>query len=212
MIREWIDLVESASVEMDQRLKRAKAMGFDIDEIVYHGTMAGEFDSFKTNYRKHEQLGFGIHVTPVHDFAKRYADEDLYGRKGKNPHVFVGYLRKGKVLIANALVREGTPEFELAKKLAGSKLFTQKDENGIPTAWMQNAIDSTSGQRAEKLIKAAGYDTIQYNAKAITLGPGSRSYSTDSEAVSYVVLDPKNLRRIDAEFDPAKSDSVDLRA
>jgi hypothetical protein len=63
--------------------------------------------------------------------------------------VYAVYLSIQRPLVADAIVREGTPEFALAKKLAGSKLLTQKDEDGVRMAYMQNAIDTTSAQRAE---------------------------------------------------------------
>jgi hypothetical protein len=31
--------------------------------IAYHGTTAGNFDVFKQNYRRGEELSFGIHFT-----------------------------------------------------------------------------------------------------------------------------------------------------
>jgi hypothetical protein len=192
------------------RLDKARALGFDVDEPVYHGTTAGEFPVFKTHYRPREQLGFGIHVTPDRSFAERYAHDPATARRGKQPHVFVGYLRKGRVLDANAIVKQGSPEFELARKLAGRKLMAQKDEDGVPSVYMQNAIDSTGAKRAESVIRAAGYDTICYNASIRRRAVGG--YYKLQDAVTYVVLNPAALRRSNAAFDADRSDSDDLLA
>jgi hypothetical protein len=189
---------------------QARALGFDVDEPIYHGTTAGEFAAFKVHYRAKDQLGFGIHVTPNRAFAERYANDPLTARKGKQPHVFAGYLRKGKVLDADTIVRKGSPEFDLAKKLAGRKLMTQNDEAGIPCAYMQGAIDATPGKRAEGLLRAAGYDTIRYTA-SVKL-PAVGGFYKMGDAVSYVVLNPAALRRTDAKFDPAQIDNADLTA
>lgn len=195
-----------------ERLDRARALGFDVEEPVYHGTTAGAFASFRPRYRNGEQLGFGIHVTPDAAFAQRYATDGEVARKGKQPHLFVGYARKGHILDANSIVRDGTPEFALALKLAGPKArgMVQKNEAGVGCIYMQNAIDATSGQRAERLIRAAGYDTIRYRSR---IGQrGFRGIHYTGEAPSYVILDPCNLRRVDAAFDPAQAQSDDLLA
>jgi hypothetical protein len=174
--------------------------GFDMDEPIYHGTMAGEFSTFIVHYRSDEQLGFGIHVTPDKAFAQRYADPDLCGRKGNTPYLFCGVIRKDKVLDATAIVLDGTPEFALAKRLAGSRLFVSKDENGVRCAYMQAAIDSTNPKRAEQIIKDAGYDTIQYVSTIMTR-PVAGYYSKNAQALSYVVLYPENIRALDIEHD-----------
>ena len=199
-------------IEADEpdRLARARSLGFDINEPVYHGTTAGEFPVFKKRYRPGEQLGFGIHVTPDRSFAERYANDPLTARRGKAPHVFSGFLRKGRVLVADAIVKDGSPEFALAKRLAGGRLMTQKDENGVATAYMQNAIDSTSPKRAESLIRAAGYDTVRYNA-SIRRRAVSGFYR-GQDAVTYIVLDPAALRRSEAAFDADQVNNDDLMA
>lgn len=202
----WLELV----TEQPEALDRARSLGFDTHEPVYHGTRAGQFPAFVLKHRPNEQLGFGIHVTPDRSFAERYAFDPLINRKGKDPHLFVGYLRKGRVLDATAIVRDGTPEFALAQKLAGRKLMTQSDADGVACAYMQAAIDSTSGRRAEALIRAAGYDTIRYRSTIRQRAVGG-SYN-QGEAISYVVLNPSALRRQTAAFDPAKADSHDLEA
>lgn len=205
--------VRAALTGMDEAVNDSRdrvCFGFDVDEPVYHGTTAGEFPVFKTHYRPGEQLGFGIHVTPDRAFAERYATDPSTTRRGKHPHVFVGYLRKGRVLDADTIVKQGSPEFDLARKLAGRRLMTQKDENGIPSVYMQNAIDSTSGKRAESLIRAAGYDTIRYNASIRRNAVGG--FYKEHDAVTYVVLNPAALRRENARFDADQIESDDLLA
>jgi GNAT superfamily N-acetyltransferase len=40
--------------------------------VVHHGTTAGEFDAFRPNYRKKEQLSFGIYFTEGRGMANRH--------------------------------------------------------------------------------------------------------------------------------------------
>jgi len=82
--------------------------------VVYHGTRAGEFESFKTRFRKGEQLGFGVHFSEDRSMAERYADDEHVARRGRSPHVFDVYLDIKNPLDATAIVKEGDPEFDLA--------------------------------------------------------------------------------------------------
>jgi GNAT superfamily N-acetyltransferase len=177
--------------------------------VVYHGTTAGGFDAFRPNYRKGEQLGFGIHFAADREFAAKYADDPNVRRKGgTSPKVYEVYLSIQRPLVADAIVREGSPEFALAKKLAGAKLMTQRDEQGVPVAYMQGAIDKTSAERAERLIREAGYDGIVYEAMLASAawtgaGVGRRR---DAVSRSYVVFDPTQVKSATGNvgtFDPA---------
>jgi hypothetical protein len=176
--------------------------------VVYHGTTAGGFDAFLPNYRKGEQLGFGIHFAADREFAAKYAEDPTVARKGKSPKVYEVYLSIQRPLVADAIVREGSPEFALAKKLAGAKLMTQRDEDGVRVAYMQGAIDKTSAERAERLIREAGYDGILYEAHLSTAawtGMGVGRARTGSSR-SFVVFDPSQVKSATGNagtFDPA---------
>ena len=41
------------------------------------------------------------------------------------------------------------------------------DENGVRQTYLQRAIDMTDPARAEKIIRAAGYDAVRYSAEYI---------------------------------------------
>lgn len=163
----------------------------------YHGTRNGGFDDFKSHYRKGEQLGFGIHFSADREFAARYAHDDEVARKGKAPMVYTVQLTMDRPLKADEIVSEGSPEFALAKKLAGAKLYVSKDEHGTPCCYMQNAIDSTSPQRAEKLIRAAGFDGVIYRARVGSRAVGGMMVSGESE--SYIVFEPSQIRIVSKE-------------
>ena len=160
--------------------------------VVYHGTRTGGFNEFKPNFRKGEQLGFGMHFASNRDFAQRYAEDDNVARRGKSPQVYDTYLSIQNPLNADSIVYEGTKEFDLASRLAGSKLFTQKSEDGRRGAYMQNAIDSTSPQRAEKLIKEAGYDGVVYRSRIGQRTPYGSTYSGESQ--SFIVFEPQQIK------------------
>lgn len=162
--------------------------------VLYHGTRQGNFDAFKPHIRRGEQLGFGIHFAERLDFATRYAKDNTVARKGKAPHVHSVFLSAQVPLLASAIVAEGTPAFVLAQKLAGHRLCTVRDEAGRRTAWMQNAIDSTSPARAERLIRKAGFDAVVYEARIGVLGaPGANARVLD-KCRSWIVFEPCQVK------------------
>jgi hypothetical protein len=171
--------------------------------VVYHGTTSS-FDTFRSNIRKGEQLGFGIHFAADESLARRYADDPDVARKGKAPTVMPVYLSVQNLLKADRLVREGEPDFALAKKLAGGRLFTQKDESGIPAAWLQNAIDAASPEKAQRLIQEAGYDGVEYVARVGALAPGGRGMSVSEQGRSFIVFEPTQIKSVNnsGAFDP----------
>ena len=157
--------------------------------VLYHGTRQGNFDAFKPHIRRGEQLGFGIHFAERLDFATRYAKDNTVARKGKAPHVHSVFLSAQVPLLASAIAAEGTPAFVLAQKLAGHRLCTVRDEAEQRTAWMQNAIDSTSPARAERLIREAGFDAVVYEARIGVLGvPGANARVLD-KCRSWIVFE-----------------------
>lgn len=170
--------------------------------VIYHGTRAGEFDEFKPNIRKGEQLGFGVHFATEKSFADKYASDDMIARKGKSPQVYAVYVNGRNPLIADSVVTEGSLEFSLAKKLAGNKLFTIRDENGKMTAYMQNAIDATSAQRAEAVIREAGFDVIRYQSRIGSQGVGARITAKGESWIAFTPTQIKSVTGNSGRFDP----------
>jgi hypothetical protein len=157
-----------------------------LSAVGYHGTTCGGFAALRPHIRRGEQLGFGIHLAADYEFASRYAFDPLVARKGGNsPCVVVGIVRMNRPLYAARSVEDGTPEFALAKKLAGSKLMTVKNDHGVACCWLQNAIDAAAPERAQKLIEEAGYDGVVYRARVGTRGVNAR-YT--AESLSYLVM------------------------
>lgn len=157
--------------------------------VVYHGTNAKEdFTEFSPHFIKGEQLGFGIHFAEKSDFADLYA-----GKAGGR--VIPVYLKAEKLLKADDIVYEGSREYELAKKLAGTN-FRRISHRGGPGekygVYLQNAIDITSPQRAMKIIQEFGYDGVKYLAQY-----GSRALrgmNVSNQSVSYIVFDSKQIK------------------
>ena len=176
--------------------------------VVYHGTKTGGFTEFKPNSRRGEQLGFGVHFAEDKALADRYATDPDLARKGKTPDTYAVFLSIKNPLFADSVAVEGSKEFALAQALAGSKMFTVKDENGHRTAYVQHAIDAASPARAERLVREAGYDGIRYLASVGTRGVGAR---TTAKSVSWVVFSPTQIKSATGNNGSYDPDNADIR-
>lgn len=163
----------------------------------WHGTPNGEFSEFKPNIRKNEQLGFGIHAADNRSFAERYALMPRKINKSNQPTLYQVEVGMENPLKADDVVIEGDPRFALAKKLAGQHFFSSKDENGVPATFLQNAIDATSPQRAERLIRDAGYDGVRYMARYGSINPGGTSANIAERSPASLVFTPEQLKIIE---------------
>lgn len=182
--------------------------GSGLPLVVYHGTTA-QFDSFRPFERKGEQLGFGIHFAEDRSMADLYAHDEHVARKGRAPRVIDVYLSVQRPLFADAIVREGSDEFALAKKLAGPRLLTQTGDDGKRVAWMQGAINATTGSRAARLIQEAGYDGIRYTA--MVLSRSAYGASKTAESAAWVVFSPTQIKSASANggaYDPSDATIV----
>jgi hypothetical protein len=159
--------------------------------LVFHGTNSKiHFEEFKPNINKKEQLGFGIHFAENFDFAN-----DCYATDKKNGRVYPVFLKIENMLDADQICYEGSPEFALAKKLLGKKLYTQKNEAGIPGCYLQNVLDRVPPQRTAQVIQDFGYDGIKYTAM---YGSGinyiQHTINIERKESSYIVFSPEQIR------------------
>jgi hypothetical protein len=178
--------------------------------VVYHGTTA-TFDAFKSFYRKGEMLGFGVHFAEDVEIAAKYAFEKGVARKGATPRLIAAFLSVQNPLIADAVVREGSREFALAKKMWTTNFFAPKDENDVRGVWLQGAIDrASSAKRAEKLIRDAGYDGVRYMASLRAWA--QQGYVNETgRSTSWIVFDPTQIKSATdniGTFDPTRESIV----
>lgn len=185
------------------RMDRAKAMGFNV--VAYHGTAAKfkEFDVEKGNTSV--MGGHAPHFSAKKGEAMGYKKEA--GKGGKVLHCL---LRTKKPLVVD-LMGGGKISRDEYKKLTGVEWESDKWE---PTGYkviqkLEDQIGYSIGHRAlwnkiYRVLDANGYDSLHY---ANVFGD-----YTDGKYDKYVVFDPKNIRLINAAFDPSKSNSSDLLA
>ena len=196
------EIINETELAMDgaSRAARAKEQGFTT--IAYHGTNQ-KFNEFSIDFGKPSVMGgHGINFADDHDEAKGYA-KDL-GRKG---HVMTVLLRVKKAFPAwygdDTLISVsdykkivGRPPENASDRVGKNVLRELEDQIG----WADKRGFWT--QVYARLAKA-GFDALYYKNV-----PGDHVSSYYNK---FIIFDPRNIRLIDAAFDPAKSNSADLR-
>jgi hypothetical protein len=188
----------ASHLPMDEtsRMARAKEMGFDTDRTWYHGTNR-EFDEFDLNAppRAYDNgaaethpswFGKGVYLSGSKEGAMPGAKHHMeLSTRLKNPlRVFAPVMGEQE-----AAIKALYPDF-----------------NGFP-------LGRDQGEAFTEALTRAGYDGVDL-MDADPLGLGyfdMRGNKVEEPPVwERVVFDPKNLRRKDAAFDPAQSDSANL--
>lgn len=162
------------ALPMDQasRMARAKEMGFDTENVMYHGTTS-DFASFRPS-RGDEAMGGGVYLSPDTKMANMYADT----HDGMSGRVLPLYVKGGKY-------------FDTAKQSIDD-IVPGSSASASPYHLGDNA-----GQIAKRLADD-GYLGIRQ-----TFPEGQTQVS---------VFDPRNIRSVNAAFDPAMADSANLLA
>lgn len=213
-IRNLIDLVEARSqangLPMDtaSRMQRAKELGFTIR--AYHGTGA-VFKAFDLEKGRPAMLsGYGPHFADQKAEASGYAAERK--AEGKKTKVLDCLLRIRKPFVASYDNDLGAKEFrKIVGRLPDRKYRTYSSMDAL------RELSSIHGYERDqyedrrmmwtliyKRLKELGYDAITFPN---TLPDHSNDYYT-----KIVLFDTNNVRSITAAFDPAKSESSDLKA
>lgn len=190
-------LNQSATLDMSEeaRMARAKEMGFDISRTYYHGGTDG-YEEFKTNPKGANKFLEGVYFTPNKNDASRYSDM-ASGQRGGGK-LYEVYVR-GKLLdldnvenIPAVLKELGLPHAKVATKWPFNP--EMKTLMTLRLAVEKSGVKGKEVDRALKeKLQAAGYSGVK---------------TENDQVVS--VFDPKDVRSVDAAFDPAETDSTKI--
>jgi hypothetical protein len=202
----------AAPLAMDQasRLSRARDMGFDTDNVMYHGTGSPSIDAFdvsKAGTVQKSDWGEGVYFSPSRGDADYYRTEAL---KKTNPDYLAAW-DKYEALSANPTVINGSPKYSQESQAAlkefqdiGRKL-NSSDGGQVVESYLklQNPFVSPYQSMPDPFMaeyaKSRGHD-------------GIKMLNGDGSLNEVVVFDPRNIRSVNATFDPSKSDSANLLA
>ena len=208
---------DSSISEDDDRIQRAKDMGFDTDTVFYHGTDVNFSEFYKDSRGSStgdpdSKLGFFFSSNP--DVASSYASINITNidySKG-----LLGAVNK----LTNGLYKKIN---ESANSLARRAGFDVPAEFNSPQVL---PVYTKSNNRSVVDAKGSRYTVLQftnYINRALDAGAdsvliknvideGFAVRGSESSAISdvLVVFSPENIRSVNAQFDPAKSESSDL--
>jgi hypothetical protein len=202
-----------AELPMDEasRMQRARDMGFDVDNPVYHGTDR-EFNSFDPR-----QAGA---VTKVAS-----AKEGTWFAKSKD--TAEGYAELAKTRPVQELIDASHKAERAGQWDKANSLMVQAEKLEA-----EDAGKSYVGQYMIRgKVKEIDMDGIKYDPQDVDLknivkeakkegyeGVRLKNFSDEADYGNYnatdhtVVFDPKNIRSVNAQFDPAKKNSAMLLA
>jgi hypothetical protein len=173
---------------MDQgaRMQRAQELGYDTSRPLYHYTDKLENETELSSLQPSPEnvqtkLGRGIYTSPNPQYGDRYV------RQGRD--LSEGYNENARAIPVYARGKLATgDEYEAAYKAATDSLGIQR---GVVDQQTKLKIRSNIQNKAQEMLKEQGFDGVQFMDEVM-------------------IFDPKNVRSINAEFDPTKADSADL--
>lgn len=208
--KEWL-IAKAKGLDMSKegRMQRAKDMGFDVKNVFYHGTNKNIF-AFDTNKQGENTLnsgwyGAGISVTGIKSEANLYAGAidggviyPLLINKGKSfvindsflPSVTGKALRKLEKLKGWSKDELETIDFSIRNRINVSQTFGQSEE--------------ISGYRLTEVLKDNGYSSVNVHNQV--------NYGKPKRNEEIVIFNPKNIRSINAAFDPDYKESSNILA
>lgn len=168
------------------RMARAREMGFNTDQVLYHGT-GKDFEQFNPGERANGSKRL-TYLTDNPDIADIYANSQNYGLKGGgNPMIYPVFAKAEKPLVVSDKGPDGS--FGWVSDNLAAALGVEHPPAGKYSTLYDEA-------------RRQGYDQVQIR-EMTDLG---------GQQTQYIPLDPSNIRSVNAAFDPAKADSSFLLA
>lgn len=208
----------------EARMQRAAEQGFNVNEVLYHGTDK----SFENFIPKRGLSGKASYLTPDADVASAYAMGDVkYKKRGEGANLLPAYVR-GNILDQQDLTRgqeidiwKAIEDYELAKAKPGTLKYEMLTDKKFPSM-SESLLDMTDEEyvpdfvqmmeklaeikRTEDILGGLGYTGVRGLEELIDARnrPGLREYE------SIAVFDPKNIRSVNARFNPLDIDSSNI--
>lgn len=198
-------------MSQEARLARAREMGFDTDNVLYHGTV-GDFPEFSkmkqgsATKAKSAKLGAWLVDDPntASGYADNAADQSVQALIDKS----YAAERRGDWDAAHRYMAEA--EALEASGVTGQSvmpLMVRGRMKDVDMEGVQYDPDDVDLSGLVRSAKSEGFDGLRMNNFSDEAG-----YGVYNPASHSVVFDPKNIRSVNAAFDPAKADSANLLA
>ncbi len=169
------------------RMQRAQDLGFNTDRPLYHYTdkleNGGEFNQLSISPENVQtKLGRGIYTSPDNEYGDRYIRKkrDMSGAYDENARAMSLYAR-GNIATET--------DYDAAYRAATKNLNIARGR--APDIETKIRIRNDIQNETQRLLKNQGFSGVQFMDEVM-------------------IFDPKDVRSINAEFDPTKADSADL--
>lgn len=183
---------KATTIPTDQasRMARAREMGFDVDNPVYHGTPDATFNEFKPDQFFTSDPSYANKFT-----TSSSASSSMYGVKDKAPAVIPTFVKTKNVF--------DTRKPEHAKIL--KDMFEGKFGEGKLTP--RGLPDWVEGRDIAEFLREQ-LPKMEFDSILVDEGIDAAG----ARPIAKIVFDPKNIRSVNAQFDPSKADSANLLA
>ena len=161
---------DNLPMDTASRMQRAREMGFDVDNPVYHGTGA-DIAQFKPSIDG--KMGAGVYLSDSPVYSSSYAN-----REGGN---VIKAVTKGNIA--------GGKEASAASEQARMMLKNDPKTAELPA----REFNQLWREKRNEILAQQGFDGLKLSDET-------------------VVFDPKNIRSVNAAFNPAKKESSKLLA
>lgn len=186
------------------RLARAKEMGFDVDNVYFHGTTAKDFSEF---YPGLANNGKGIYFTQDLHKANAYATNDspIAPRNARIIPTFV----KGELFDP-----DNSEHIKKLNELRRNKSYDPEKYDKHNSLKLGDLRKDYNTDELVDELKSLGFSGRKIGKGKINSGyvnPETFEWiDTPNIEDEIVVFDPKNIRSKFAKFDPAMAESADI--
>ena len=188
-------------------MDRARALGFDVDNPMYHGTGA-DFDAFSKKHNSGKTTGSGMFFTDNPSLAATYTSKE-------NANIIPVFLRSDEPLNIDAA---GSNWNRLGKglKVNAQEIYGQKKINKTLGKLLPNFFDGYDYVDTNDLSRWANnkmYSSVNFN-NVIDVGGNGRFVNDASKLPSNnkAIFSESAIRSVNAAFDPKKRHSSNLLA
>jgi len=188
----WLDAKESGlKLTKSARMQRAKEQGYNVNNVVYHGSPVKDIRAFRANIGDY---GFGVYVTNNAGYADIYKRKNMRGKLTKNAitDYFAGVFSGKKYKL-----------FIRGKGINSSEIDTVLQEAGyqIEENLFSDPQRRTLNKKIRNELMRLGYTHAIMDA--------TKKQKKDG---IILVFEPKNLRSTDAAFNPDYAESEQILA
>jgi hypothetical protein len=201
--QQWV-AAKQKGLDLSENSRKARAVeqGFDVDQVLYHGT-AADFSEFNVDAATGKSFDTGVFLSDNQQVANSYAGKN-------NGRVIPTYIKAENPL--EVIVDEGTNWDDLTDE--NSTVNLPSGESTSLSELFDFPIDeSVSTDDLMRNARSAGFDVVTVQGLR-DIGGATRGVDLTDVGPSTItaVFDPTKIRSVNAAFDPDAAESADLLA